>query len=86
MTETKQIDIKIGRHIEGDQCLHFSAFETNGYSQREVIVLQITHFVIENDGKISPNDAFSFQPKSPLLEDETTCTARHRYTTRQHVS
>ncbi len=32
--------------------------------------------MIENDGKIAPNDAFSFQPKSPLLEDETMCRAR----------
>ncbi len=54
----------------------FSAFESNSYSQREVIFLQITHFVIENDGKIASNDAFSFQPKSPLLEDETMCRAR----------
>ncbi len=53
MTETEQIEIKIGGHIEREQCLHFSAFGSNSYSQREVIVLQITHFVIENDGKIT---------------------------------
>ncbi len=37
----------------GEQCLHFSAFGSKSYSQREVIFLQITHFVIENDGKIT---------------------------------
>ncbi len=47
LTETEQIGIEIGGHIEGK---HFPAFGPISYSQRQVIFLQIPHFVVENDG------------------------------------
>ncbi len=60
--------------VEGRQYNHFGAFEHHSYTQREISFSKL-HLSL-SDGIIIEGYAFSFQPKSPLLEDETMCTAR----------
>ncbi len=50
--ETERIDIKIGGYIERKLCLYFRSFKPHSCWQREVIVSQISHFMVENDREI----------------------------------
>ncbi len=84
MTETKQIGIKLLDTSRRSKVCISQRLDRIVTRNENLFFLQITHFVIENDGKIAPTDAFSFQPKSPLLLDVTICRARTIGT--QHVN
>ncbi len=60
--------------VEGRQYSHFGAFEPHSCTQREILFSKL-HLSL-SDRFFIGGYAFNFQPKSPLLEDETMCRAR----------
>ncbi len=60
--------------VDGRQYNCFWAFEPHSYTQREIFLSKL-HLSL-SDRIIIGGYAFSFQPKSPLLADETMCRAR----------
>ncbi len=58
--------------VEGRQYNHFGAFEPHSYTQREIFLLHLSL----SDRFIIGGYAFNFQPKSPLLANETVCKER----------
>ncbi len=60
--------------VEGRQYNYFGAFEPHSYTQREISFSKL-HLSL-SDRFIIGGYAFNFQPKSPLLADETVCKAR----------
>ncbi len=60
--------------VEGRQYNHFGAFGSHSCTQREFFPSKL-HLSL-SDRFIIGGYAFNFQPKSPLLADETVCKAR----------
>ncbi len=60
--------------VEGRQYNHFGAFESHSCAQREIFSSKL-HLSL-SDRFIIGGYAFNFQPKSPLLADETVCKVR----------